>query len=96
MRIKSVGFKDMAEEQVEELLNFCCHALNVAVNYGDDEIAVDTEEKIASLIEIFGGHAIIDQTSPESSDSEQGLDLLERLLRGWGSEESGPKSEPGK
>lgn len=82
MHIKSVGFKDMAEEQIEELLNFCCHALNVADNYGDDEIAVDTEEKVANLIEIFGGTAIIDRTSPESSDSEQGSDLLERLLRG--------------
>lgn len=82
MHIKSVGFKDMAEEQIEELLNFCCHALNVATNYGDDDVATETEEKVAALIEIFGGHAIIDQTSPESSDSEQGSDLLERLLRG--------------
>lgn len=90
MRIKSVGFKDMAEEQVEELLNFCCHALNVATNYGDDDVATETEEKVAALIEIFGGHAIIDQTSPESSDSEQGLDLLERLLRGWAEEPKGP------
>lgn len=91
MHIKSVGFMDMAEEQVEELLNFCCHAMNVAVNYGDDDVATETEGKVAALIEIFGGHAIIDQTSPESSDSEQGLDLLERLLRGWAEEPKEPK-----
>ena len=84
MHIKSVGFKDMAGEQIDELLNFCCHALNIATNYGDDEIAVDTQERVAALIEIFGGNAIIDRTSPESSDSEQGLDSLERLLRGSG------------
>lgn len=96
MRIKSVGFKDMAEQQIDELLNFCCHALDVATNYGDDEIAAETEEKIVNLIELFGGHAIIDQMSPESSDSELGSDLLERMMRGWGSEESGPKSEPEK
>lgn len=96
MHIKSVGFKDMAEEQIEELLNFCCHALNIAVNYADDEIVEDTENMISNLIELFGGHAIIDQTSPESSDLEQGLDLLERLLRGFGPEGSVSKPEPGK
>lgn len=96
MRIKSVGFKDMAEEQVEELLNFCCFALDVAVNYGDEEVVEDTKDMISNLIEIFGGHAIIDQLPPESADSEQGSDFLERLLRGRGLEGSGTKSEPEK
>ena len=54
MHIKSVGFKDMAEEQIEELLNFCCHALNVATNYGDDDVATETEEKVAALIVYVG------------------------------------------
>lgn len=93
MHIKSVGFKDMAGEQIDELLNFCCHALNIATNYGDDDVATETQEKVAALIEIFGGNAIIDQTSPESSDSEQGLDSLERLLRGSGAARPATGSE---
>jgi hypothetical protein len=79
MQIKSAGFKDMAEEQVEELLNFCCFALDIAANYGDDEIAEETESRIHSLIELFGGHAIIDRLLLESPDSEQGSDLHDPL-----------------
>lgn len=75
MHIQSVGFKDMAEAQVTEFMNFCCHALNLAANLmdyvdGGEEIMEETEGLVESLIEIFGGNALILQKSHESSDSE--------------------------
>lgn len=72
-----IGFKDMHPAQVKEFMNFIADALGMARALSDEleeeSIFEDTKSKVESLIEMFGGQAlIIDQMSPESSDLEQG------------------------
>ena len=94
---KTVGIKDMHSAQIMELMNFCCYTLDLANDLaetlGDPEVLEEAQSRVESLAELFGANVLILQTSPESSDSEQELSLLERLLRGPGPEESGSKPE---
>lgn len=80
-----VGVKDMHPMQIEALMAFICHTLDIAEGLseltGDPEIASETISMVESLTELFGANAVILQMSPESSDSERGSDLLEDLLR---------------
>jgi len=93
----AIGVKDMHSAQIQELMNFCCYALDLAAELSeqldDPEVLEDAQSRVESLAEMFGANVLIPQTSPESSGSEQGLSLLERLLRGPGPEESGSKPE---
>lgn len=73
----AVGFKDMHSAQIEEFMNFVAHALDLSSTLSDvleeEDIFTETKNQVENLIEMFGGHAMItDQTSPESSDLEQG------------------------
>ena len=97
-----VGVKDMHPMQIEALMAFICHTLDMAEALaeltGDPEIASETISVVESLTELFGANAVILQMSPESSGSEQGSDLLEALLRptkavGRPSAGQGPASE---
>lgn len=80
-----VGVKDMHPMQIEALMNFCCHALDMAATLaemqGDPEIANEAVSMVESLTELFGANAVILQTSHESSDSELESDLLAQVLR---------------
>lgn len=72
-----IGFKDMHSAQIAEFMNFVAHSLDVSCTLseetGDDSIFSETQSMVESLVEMFGGQAlIIDQMSPESSDLEQG------------------------
>lgn len=73
---KIIGFKDMHSAQVEEFMNFVAHALDISSTLADsvneEGIFEETKSKVESLIEMFGGHAVIDQTSHVWSDLEQG------------------------
>ena len=93
----AIGVKDMHSAQIQELMNFCCYVLDLAAELseqlGDPEVLTDASSRVESLGEMFGANVLILQTSPESSGSEQGLSLLERLLLGPGPEESGSKPE---
>jgi hypothetical protein len=93
----AIGVKDMHSAQIQELMNFCCYVLDLANEYGesigDPEVLNEASSHVESLAEMFGANVLILQTSPESSGSEQGLSLLERLLRDSGPEESGSKPE---
>ena len=98
-----VGVKDMHPMQIEALMNFCCHALDMAATLaemqGDPEIANEAVSMVESLTELFGANAVILQTSHESSDSEPESDLLAQVLRPQravgrrGPAEQGPASE---
>lgn len=98
-----VGVKDMHPMQIEALMNFCCHALDMAATLaemqGDPEIATEAISMVESLTELFGANAVILQTSHESSDSEPESDLLAQVLRPQravgrrGPAEQGPASE---
>jgi hypothetical protein len=73
----AVGFKDMHSAQIEEFMNFVAHALDLSSTLSDvleeEDVFTETKNKVENLIEMFGGHAMItDQTSPESTDLEQG------------------------
>lgn len=85
MSEKMVGVKDMHPMQIEALMTFCCHALDVAATLaeevGDPEIANDMIAQVESLTEIFGANAVILQTSLESSGSAPESDLLAQVLR---------------
>lgn len=80
-----IGVKDMHPLQIEALMDFCCHALDMAAalaeEAGDPEIAAETISMVESLTELFGANAIILQTSPESLGSEPESDLLSDLLQ---------------
>lgn len=96
----AIGVKDMHSAQIQELMNFCCYVLDLAAELseqlGDPEVLTDASSRVESLGEMFGANVLILQTSPESSDLEQGSGLLERLLRDSGPEEpegSGSRSE---
>ncbi|CAB4190005.1 hypothetical protein UFOVP1202_21 [uncultured Caudovirales phage] len=72
-----IGIKDMHQTQIEELMNFIAHALDLSSTLADvleeEDIFDETKNKVENLLEMFGGHAIItDQTLPESLDLEQG------------------------
>lgn len=72
-----IGFKDMHPAQVTEMMDFIAHFLTMADALSnameDEEVFLDAKNRAESLIEMFGGQALItDQTSPESSDLEQG------------------------
>lgn len=98
-----VGVKDMHPMQIEALMNFICHTLNLSASLseltGDPEIAEETISMVESMTELFGANTIIVQTSPESPDSEPELDLLAQVLRPQravgrrGPAEQGPASE---
>lgn len=96
----AIGVKDMHSAQIQELMNFCCYALDLAAELseqlGDPEVLTDASSRVESLAEMFGANVLILQTSPESSGSEQGSGLLEKLLRDLGPRESGSKPERGK
>lgn len=86
MARRAVGVKDMLPEQVAELMSFVCYSLDVAQalseETGDPEIFEEAVSAVENLVEMFGGNAIvIHRMSHESSDQEQGLDLLDQLLR---------------
>lgn len=93
----AIGVKDMHSAQIQELMNFCCYALDLAAELseqlGDPEVLTDASSRVESLAEMFGANVLILQEPHESPDSEQGSGLLERLLRDLGSEESGSKPE---
>jgi hypothetical protein len=71
-----IGFKDMHQSQIDELMNFLCSSLDWAMALSEvleeEEIFSEAKNKVESLIEMFGGNALIVQTSLESSDLEQG------------------------
>ena len=93
----AIGVKDMHSAQIQELMNFCCYALDLAAELseqlGDPEVLTDASSRVESLAEMFGANVLILQEPHESPDSGQGLGLLERLLRNLGSGESGSKFE---
>lgn len=78
MSEKMVGVKDMHPLQIQELMDFCCYALDLAEalaeRLGDPEVAAEAASKVESLAEIFGANALILQTSPGSPGSEQESD----------------------
>jgi len=71
-----IGFKDMHQSQIDELMNFLCSSLDWAMALSEvleeEEIFSDAKNKVESLIEMFGGNALIVQTSHHLSDLEQG------------------------
>lgn len=81
-----IGVKDMHPMQIEALMNFCCHALDMAATLaemqGDPEIATETISMVESLTELFGANAVIVQTSPGSLGSGPESDSLAALLQG--------------
>lgn len=103
MSDKTVGIHDMHPLQVQELMQFCCHALELADALSelaaDREILEDTISKVESLGEMFGANAVILQTSPGSTGSEPELGSLAQLLEPKravgrrGPEAQGPASE---
>jgi hypothetical protein len=77
---KMLGVKDMHPAQIQELMDFCCYALDRAEELAelsdDPEYADEAQSRVESLLEMFGANALIVRTSPESLDSEQGSDWL--------------------
>lgn len=71
---KVLGVKDMHPAQVQELMDFCCYALNLAdaisMEMDCPEVAEETASKVESLLEMLGANAVILQRSHGLSDSE--------------------------
>ena len=56
--MKSMGFSDMHEAQIEELLALVMWSMRLAAGYGDQEILDETEALCDSLVRIFGGEGV--------------------------------------
>ena len=57
---KAVGFKDMAEEQIKDLLTVVAHAANFADVLREHEVesAEEIWEDLEQMVTIFGGNSI--------------------------------------
>lgn len=60
---KSIGFKDMHEAQVKELMDFCAMSLSISEQLSDLTDDPELHElvcsSVESLVEIFGGDCVI-------------------------------------
>lgn len=62
--MKTLGFRDMHEDQIAEMLKFINNSLNIA-SMADPEIYEEMHEQAQDLIQIFGGVQLITETSLE-------------------------------
>jgi len=62
--MKTLGFREMHQTQIHELLDFINCSLNAAA-MADPEVYEEMSEKAQDLIEIFGGIQIVTETSLE-------------------------------
>ena len=73
---KIIGFKDMNQSQINELMDFICHFLDMAQALSEaieeEDIFSEAKNKVENLIEMFGGNALIGQTSHDLFDLGQG------------------------
>ena len=62
--MKTLGFREMHEAQIAELVEFIEHSINVSA-MADPEIYEEMCEKAQDLIEIFGGIQMVTEISLE-------------------------------
>tara|TARA_R110002110_G_scaffold201309_1_gene412358 strand:+ start:224 stop:421 length:198 start_codon:yes stop_codon:yes gene_type:complete len=64
MKIESLGFRQMHDAQIAELLGFIDYSLNAAA-MADPEVYEEMNLKAQELVEIFGGMQMVTETSLE-------------------------------
>jgi len=62
--MKTLGFREMHQTQIHELLEFINMSLNASA-MADPDIYEEMSEKAQDLIEIFGGIQLVTETSLE-------------------------------
>lgn len=63
--MKTLGFREMHDAQIAELIEFIETSLNVAAMTDSAEIYEEMTEKAQDLIEIFGGIQLVTEISLE-------------------------------
>ena len=62
--MKTLGFREMHQTQIEMLLDFMTCSLNAAA-MADQQVYEEMSEKAQDLVEIFGGIQLVTETSLE-------------------------------